>query len=190
MVSLVNMLEGLLDVDLSDKLDKNVIPKFATWIIDVWKNEHMIIGSSHEYKSCWVPSNGNGKGTFDIFIENLKRNARGCKITSKEAKRIISDKEDNIIITASLGRNLVPWMVTLTAVKRAQALEIKYSRGPFDVDWNHQIDMVSIKDPEIWGKELSNGDLYWSVFGYGRCKHEYYMLPGSCWRSIKENILR
>ena len=187
MKSLVSIVDSLLDTDYGETFE--AYPLFVEWIIRTWKDIPMKLGSSHEFKSCWVnvkPYDWTNKA-ITAFVQAAHKQGRKYKITKKLAQHHCLNKDNITIISFGGLDSTKAATIGIGNPALNEAILINpVSRGPYDADFNHQRDMSTVKDPSLWS---DSGNAYWDIMqALKNTKKIYYAVPADCWPALKNAV--
>ncbi len=195
MESLAKILEGLLDTDFGDDLDKQVMPELATWIVDTLSKIKFKRGSSNEYPKCWVNAGDyeTCKQQCEAFIFDFRLHKSGkYKITRKKYWELRAQRADQTFIVFTGSDTHKESYVGIGNLAKNDAFQINInSYGPYGAKFNDYTNEVVVRDPALWSNPTP-ADIHntimpgWSNNG---TKQRYFMLPGWCYDSIKKALL-
>lgn len=197
MRTLQSICEGLLDADFDSDLENEVIPKPIEWLIQSFNQIKLKLGNSHEYGSCYI--NASDFATChdqfeDIIFDFRLKGTNKYKITRKQYWDYYRTQADVTIVCFTGPETHKETLMGIGNFARKGAVEINTSsRGPWKASWNNQIDMVTVKDPSLWGSFTGREPEIHSTIMPGwtnnKTKQRYYAFPGHCWESIKQALL-
>lgn len=198
MKSLIDCFEGLLDSDFGNELDTELIPKPVEWLIGKFEHIKFKKGSSHEYGSCYVnsdPYETCREQLAGIIFDWRLKGTNKYKITRKQYWELYRKKADVTIICFTSGDLHKERYIGIGNFAREGAVEIALdSRGPMGATWDRQYEMVTVKDPSLWGSYTGREpEIHATIMpGWtnGKTHQRYYAFPGYCWDTIKQALLQ
>lgn len=190
MRQLTELLEGILDADY-DIVDTDVMPKIGQAIIDAWADVPKEYGPSHNSGSGWLCD-------YTTFNERLRQ--VGLAI-GKERKGLIPKKTAQTYMWASggncgddacmiclVGNPSDPTSLGIARISTNQGIFFTTSTGYDNGKW---VEQGLIKDSDRAGN-LNRRCLYTYIEGIinNGIKRKYWIIPGHCFETIKNLILK
>ena len=181
----MQVLEGVLDQNLDNNIDKDIISAYGDWIINFWKDIKWVEGGSRWYKFAkFCPDLDRDETIHKLrdFGYDSKKAGRKSKCTEKVAKELLSSREDKVLVIVQFARNGDISHIGIGHMQSGDGIFITDDLAPYQYspqykEYGEELRMICWPSSQIDG------------YSQGRTKKDYYVLPGHYWNKIKDSIL-